>query len=284
MKKIAIVLMAVLAMWSCGLYAQTNTNPVTKNIELNSRFNEIKSSTGIIVKYNIISDKEKAHATISADSNIIDYISVAVKDGTLKINFKNLDKSNNNNNAIKSPTIYVYAPVVNNISVSSGSVITVENDIDINGIMNLRASSGGQIKIKDMKCNSVNTSLSSGSIVTINNISAENLNVKNSSGSQTRINEISSPAINIGTSSGSVVNVDDVSSKHINVDASSASVINMSGKAENIRIDASSASRVNTSKLSCQIANVTASSTASVDVKAQNTTQSTSSYARIKNH
>ncbi len=282
MKKIITLLLIIVAYATCSINAQTTEQTVTKDIDLNGSFNTIKSSTGIKVIYKVISDSEKAHAVISTDKNTIEYISVALKDETLKINFKNLNESVNKR---VSATVYVYSPVVNCLNVSSGSVIIVDDGIDEKRLnMNLNASSGGQIRLTDLKCNSVKTSLSSGSILNIDNVAASTVNFSNSSGSQTKIQKISAPTIKIDSSSGSRVKIDNISSRSIDVDASSASNVTLIGKAESIDIDASSASKVNAAGLSCQSADATASSTAVVDIQAKNINSTTSSLAQINKH
>ena len=208
----------------------------TRTVELAKDFNYIKASRGV----NVVMSNEKGNkATISANSNLIDYVICRSSGGTLTIGVD--DKVRNLSNFHVEITI----PRRDNINV-------------------YQAASAANINIHpELTCPNVSMEVASGGSVNCSRINCDKLLIEASSaGSVSGSFKIKECGI-VETSSAADINISALAPE-LNLKASSGSTINVSGQVKHLDADASSAASIKAYNLNAVTAEAESSSGASI--------------------
>lgn len=124
-------------------------NKETRNVD---DFTGVSASAGI--KVYLTQGAKKVE--VEADANIMEYVKTEVRNGTLRVGYKN-NKGINNKSTTK---VYVSTPEITNLGASSSGDIIGESALNVKDIT-LQASSSGDIKI-EMSAGRVEAGVSSG--------------------------------------------------------------------------------------------------------------------------
>ena len=208
----------------------------TRTVELAKDFNYIKASRGV----NVVMSNEKGNkATISANSNLIDYVICRSSGGTLTIGVD--DKVRNLSNFHVEITI----PRRDNINV-------------------YQAASAASINIHpELTCPNVSMEVASGGSVNCSRINCDKLLIEASSaGSVSGSFKIKECGI-VETSSAADINISALAPE-LNLKASSGATINVSGQVKHLDADASSAASIKAYNLNAVTAEAESSSGASI--------------------
>ena len=208
----------------------------TRTGERAKDFNYIKASRGV----NVVMSNEKGNkATISANSNLIDYVICKSSGGTLTIGVD--DKVRNLSNFHVEITI----PRRDNINV-------------------YQAASAASINIHpELTCPNVSMEVASGGSVNCSRINCDKLLIEASSaGSVSGSFKIKECGI-VETSSAADINISALAPE-LNLKASSGATINVSGQVKHLDADASSAASIKAYNLNAVTAEAESSSGASV--------------------
>lgn len=223
----------------------------TRTVELAKDFNYIKASRGVDV---VMSDEKGNKATISANSNLIDYVICKSSGGTLTIGVD--DKVRNLSNFHVEITI----PRRDNINVyqvASGASINIHPELTCPNV-SMEVSSGGSVNCARINCDKLLIEASSAGSV---------------SGSF-RIKECGI----VETSSAADINISALAPE-LNLKASSGSTINVSGQVKHLDADASSAASIKAYNLNAVTAEAEASSGASVKLNCSKSLEAEASSA-----
>ncbi len=223
----------------------------TRTVELAKDFNYIKASRGVDV---VMSDEKGNKATISANSNLIDYVICKSSGGTLTVGVD--DKVRNLSNFHVEITI----PRRDNINVyqvASGASINIHPELTCPNV-SMEVSSGGSVNCARINCDKLLIEASSAGSV---------------SGSF-RIKECGI----VETSSAADINISALSPE-LNLKASSGSTINVSGQVKHLDVDASSAANIKAYNLNAVTAEAEASSGASVKLNCSKSLEAEASSA-----
>lgn len=190
MKKIlsALVVVAVLLV-SVNLFAETivpSKKYVTKKVKVGD-FKGISTGTSIDVIYTQTSGSRDVE--IYASDNLIDYIQVVVEDETLKVRFKS-PTNNFSMSGSHKMEVRVSAPAVNSLKASSSGDIILKNGLKTSGNVSLSSSSSGDITGGMVSCDNLSVSASSSGDVVLEKLKCENLEVKASSSGDVSIKDI----------------------------------------------------------------------------------------------
>lgn len=190
-KIVTLLLLVLVTTSSCMFKGLSGNGDVkTQTRAITQEFKAISVSHGIDV---FITTNESISVEVEADDNIIDLIKTEVENGELKIYFsKQVWHS-------KARKVYVSVPVIEEISVSSGASIKLENSIITEKFV-LKASSGSDI-IANVGVTDLSCSASSGADVIISGI-AKNFDVEASSGSTVNADELEAEYVDARASSG----------------------------------------------------------------------------------
>ena len=208
----------------------------TRTVELAKDFNYIKASRGVDV---VMRDEKGNKATISANSNLIDYVICKSSSGTLTVGID--DKVRNLSNFHVEITI----PRRDNINV-------------------YQAASAASINIHpELTCANVSMEVASGGSVNCARINCDKLLIEASSaGSVSGSFRIKECGI-VETSSAADINISALAPE-LNLKASSGATINVSGQVKHLDADASSAASIKAYNLNAVTAEAESSSGASI--------------------
>ena len=185
-----------------------------------SDFTEIHTSSGVSVYY---TQSDKKSIRVESDNQEkVNRIATEVNGGKLKISVKSSKDKWGKDNTFKVLKVYVSAPNVTEFKSTSGSSITLENEVTSNSKIGIDVSSGSAIR---------------------GNISAKNIDIEADSGSSFK-GKITGTSVNVELDSGSSVSV---SGKADSVTIEADSAGNFSGKDFTVKsavIEADSASSV----------------------------------------
>ena len=223
----------------------------TRTVELAKDFNYIKASRGVDV---VMSDEKGNKATISANSNLIDYVICKSSGGTLTVGVD--DKVRNLSNFHVEITI----PRRDNINVyqvASGASINIHPELTCPNV-SMEVSSGGSVNCARINCDKLLIEASSAGSV---------------SGSF-RIKECGI----VETSSAADINISALAPE-LNLKASSGSTISVSGQVKHLDADASSAANIKAYNLNAVTAEAEASSGASVKLNCSKSLEAEASSA-----
>ncbi|WP_196890579.1 head GIN domain-containing protein [Aureivirga marina] len=189
-KNLIGILVLFITLTACGQTIKGNGNVITEDRNIKENFTKIKVQQGIQVHFTQDPDVE---LRVEADSNIMDNLKTEVKNGRLKIYFEENVKK------VKAKNVYLSAPEVMEVKVSSGAGFKTENTLKSENLK-LDSSSGGNL---DLTVNAGNVSCdsSSGSIINVRG-EAENLKTDASSGSVIQCKELEAKNCKSDVSSG----------------------------------------------------------------------------------
>ena len=221
----------------------------TRTVELAKDFNYIKASRGVDV---VMSNEKGNKATISANSNLIDYVICKSSGGTLTIgiddNVRNLSNFH----------VEITIPRRDNINV-------------------YQAASAASINIHpELTCPNVSMEVASGGSVNCSRINCDKLLIEASSaGSVSGSFKIKECGI-VETSSAADINISALAPE-LNLKASSGSTINVSGQVKHLDADASSAASIKAYNLNAVTAEAESSSGASIKLNCSKSLEAESS-------
>src|SRR5690554_2288080 len=168
-----------------------------------SDFTEIHASSGVSVYYT--QSQTKSVHVESDNQEKVNRITTEVSGGKLKIFVKTSKEKWGKDNSFKVLKVYVSAPSVAEFKSTSGSSITLENEITSNSKIGIGVSSGSSIK---------------------GNIFAKNIDIDADSGSSFK-GEITAESVTVELDSGSTVSV---SGKADSITMDAVSAASFSGK------------------------------------------------------
>jgi len=216
----------------------------TRNFTVGN-FTGIDVATGIHVTY---TPGKLTPASVTAPAYVFDYLELKVSDGDLKIK---IDESYFRHfRSLNDPIVVtVSAPVVSEYEASSGSSITVQGDLKINGKCDIEVSSGASF--------TYSASLTAGT-----------LDVETSSGASASFNKCRTGKIDLEASSAGSVTFTNVVTDLFNAEASSGASVSAVGQAKKLNCEVSSGASFNGKALVASKAVVESSSGGSVDYNA----------------
>lgn len=218
-------------------------NLVTKQIA-KPAFDEIKASRSVKV---ILTTAPSDVIDIKADDNVMPYVVITCKEGTLKVTIDNVI------NSLSDITVEVTVPVgrtIDELSASSAASIVSSDTLDV-GEIELAASSSGKIVLAGLKASDVEANASSAGRITA---------------------KIAAREVDMETSSAGRIEAD-VTADNVEASASSSGIIELTGTAQITSYEASSAGRIAASKLCARTNKSQASSGARIKARATDTFQ-----------
>lgn len=285
MRLISAILMVLALAAGVPVSAKSNSSSrqVTKTFKINS-FNAIDACMGIKVvltpgKFN---GKAEVHTTESGAQ----YLSVRVEGSTLKASYKFPDKVRNV--SVNGPTvIYVTAPSLRYVDLSSSAKLEVESPMTVSGSLTLDLSSSGSVyipslkvdnmkfdlsssssaKIPELRANKVNFDTSSSSKAIVNTLTANEVEIDSSSSSNVTIGSLNARELDVESSSSSSVSVDTFNGNTLDLEASSSSKVKFAGAyASSLKADATTLSKITVNRLDGKRVSAEASTNATVTV------------------
>lgn len=229
MKKLLILIVLSILTTSCinlntGITGSKNVTTESRNIS--SDFTGIKVSQGIEV---LLTQDAETSLTAEMDDNLHELLITEVKEGILKIYFKeNVSKR-------KASTIYLTMPKISKVKTSSGSEVIGQNTLKVNDL-NLDSSSGSEINLQ-LDANSIESESSSGSQIDLKG-TCNNLSAKASSGSGIDAEELVAIEVTAKASSGASIDIQ--ATESITAKASSGASIDCEGNPKEKNVQKSS--------------------------------------------
>lgn len=239
---------------------------VTKYKEF-GKLSKLNVSRGIEVYYTTnASEKTEVKAVI--DEALAPYFEAKMENGTLKLSFTKNVKIKDN--CIK---VYLAAASPQQVALSSGASLHMQNDLNINRPFSLEMSSGADAEFKVLKCTSCAITLSSGADTDIDHLKCDNLALTSSSGADADIEKITAGKISVNTSSGANTDIEGIKCQNIFASASSGADCTFKGKCtETAVLNASSAANIDARELTARNISRNEGSGGNVRYKAQNVT------------
>lgn len=188
----------------------------TRTVELAKDFNYIKASRGVEV---VMSNEKGNKATISANSNLIDYVICKSSGGTLTVGIDDVVRNLSNVNVV------ITIPRRDNINVyqaASAASINIHPELTYPNV-SMEVASGGSVNCSRINCDKLLIEASSAGSVSGSFKIKECGIVETSSAADINISALA-PELNLKASSGSTINVSG-QVKHLDADASSAASI-----------------------------------------------------------
>lgn len=224
-----------------------------RSLTLKGAINSIYVSAGVDVKY--VPGNSPARVSITGPKEYVGNVEVTLREGRLHITSKRETKNKflglvklTGNKRLKGVKVTLYAPPVANIEVSSGAELQAVAPINLPGkAATLSASSGSDLEIEWLKCESLECSSSSGADIEI-----DLLTVRTAS---------------FDSSSGSDIDVDSLTAEEVKASSSSGGDVSLGGAAQRANLRASSGGSVNARKLTCPAVNAKGSSGGSVKTR-----------------
>lgn len=242
---------------------------VTKYKEF-GRLSKLNVSRGIEVYYTTnASEKTEVKAVI--DETLAPYFEAKMENGTLKLSFTK-------NVKIKDDCIKVYLTAASpqQVALSSGASLQMQNDLNVNRPFSLEMSSGADAEFKGIKCTSCSITLSSGADTDIDHLKCDNLALTSSSGADADIEKITAGKISVNTSSGANTDIEDIKCQDFSASASSGADCTFKGKCtETAVLNASSAASIDVREMTARNISLNESSGGSVSHKAKNVIKNT---------
>ena len=222
--RITITLILAILFSSCGFDINIGNGKKGNGIveedhrAVNSDFTSISASEGLDVYVTQGNDFE---IVVEADENVIDLIGTDIKNGTLRIHaIENIGRA--------TKKVYVTLPIITNLVTSSGADMITKNAISAQNI-DLSASSGSSLQIKNLKAEKVTADSSSGADIKVEG-ETESLYSNASSGSGIKAEHLTTAKCEASASSGAGITVN--VSESLIAKASSGGNIRYTGNAE----------------------------------------------------
>lgn len=217
---------------------------MTKELLITEKYNEIDVNRGVKVVYRVSAGTPTAEVT--APKNVIDYIKVTVKNGTLKVTLDESVQVNGKMNA----TVTVTGPAINEYDVSSAGQIIVESALKLKGELEVDANSAGNIKFNErVEAVSIVFDASSASRIICSTVEAESGDIETSSAASIEIGKLLGGKYEFDSSSASHLKIADCNVNSIEASASSAAKITISGVTDKADLEASSGGSVGSNSL-----------------------------------
>jgi hypothetical protein len=211
-----LLLLILTAAYTAPVQAQQ-----TKNVGVRP-FSEVSVSAGIEL---LITQGTVEKARIVAREDLIDEVLIEQQGDHLRIGWRENDNYSNKFKN-KSAKVYVSYKTLNDISASSGSSLTTENELKT-GKLEIRASSGASINAK-IVCTDLELHTSSGASADISG-RATNLDVSTSSGASIDAGDLLTDYAKASASSGGGVKIN--VAKGLQASASSGGSVRYKGDA-----------------------------------------------------
>lgn len=199
---------------------------VKKEYKLTS-FDKIETATAINVVYT--QNEEPQKVTLDVPKNMVEYVSLTVNNGELKVSFKNMHTIRGDHKT----TLYVSGPAIRKFQTSSAGNIHLKNGVAYNGDMTIKSSSAGGIYAD-------------------NPIKAKTLYIEASSAGNIKIAGAYVNMLGVESSSAGNIKVKDIKSSTVAAKASSAGNIILEGKCQVLEKEASSAGNIYSKNLKVQ--------------------------------
>lgn len=174
---------------------QGSRNVTSESRTLNDSFEKIEVSQGIDV---ILTQSKEYALTVEADDNLHNLLMTEVKDGTLKIYFKE------NVGQRKESKVYLDMPSLSGINTNSGASVTGKNTFELDKL-SLDASSGSEIEVR-VQGQEIKATTSSGSDITLTG-DCKSLFANSSSGSDIDAKGLTAQEVEADASSGADIDV-----------------------------------------------------------------------------
>lgn len=228
------------------------------------KFHLLSVSQGLKVSYTP-SVTEKPHITMEGPKRIMDKISISINDDSFFLSFEGMNSSYADEVDIK-----LVAPPLDLISISSGAGLEVAAPFTLEGTLNLsvsgvdsefeadiievgqavlRCSATANIEISDIKATTLTLSASSAAEMDISNAITSTTNISASSGSEVTIKDLAASSLCVITSSGADATVSNATSTTVTLSSSSSSTMDIRGKTEICNVSASSSATVDISQM-----------------------------------
>lgn len=242
---------------------------VTKYKEF-GKLSKLNVSRGIEVYYTTkASEKTEVKAVIN--ETLAPYFEAKMENGTLNLSFTKNVKIKDN--CIK---VYLTAASPQQVALSSGASLHMQNDLNVNRSFSLEMSSGADAEFKGIKCTSCSITLSSGADTDIDHLKCDNLTLTSSSGADADIEKMTADKISVNSSSGANTDIEGVKCQNIFASASSGADCTFKGKCtETAVLNASSAASIDVQELTARNISLNESSGGSVSHKAKNVIRNT---------
>ncbi len=250
---------------SCSSAQATGSSRLASKQVSTGNFTKIDVSNAIDV-YFTPKSSGKPDVTVKAPEDILPLISVTVENETLKIRLKKSQKKSIN---MRGTAVYVTAANVNGFKTSAPSDIFISGNLSHGSVINLLASSSGDIFTKDLKAPVINMTSGSSSDIKAGNCDGNTLNITGSSSGDIEVGRITVTTFNATTSSSSDIAALSLNSDVCNLVASSSGeiAIKKSTHATTINITASSTASVEVASAATGTVNIVASSGADIEMK-----------------
>lgn len=195
----------------------------TRPVEI-SQFQSLSVTSGINVDFTAVPAGEKPSATLSAPSTLMPYVIVKVDKGVLHVTMED-NNSYRNTGSIR---LTLSAPMVNNISATSGSDIDITAASPV-GELTLQATSGADIDIPSLKCTTLTAQSTSGADIDVSNLSAT--------------------SVVLQATSGADIDVKCAAVETLSASATSGASIDIAGTVENLSANATSAASIDAKEI-----------------------------------
>lgn len=240
---------------------------VTKYKEF-GRLSKLNVSRGIEVYYTTnASEKTEVKAVI--DERIAPYFEAKMQNGTLILSFtKNVTIKNN------CTKVYLAAASPQQVALSSGASLQMQNDLNVNRPFSLEMSSGADAEFKGIKCTSCSITLSSGADTDIDHLKCDKLTLTSSSGADADIEKITAGKISVNSSSGANTDIEGIKCQELFASASSGADCTFKGMCTGTAVfNASSAASIDARKLTARQISINKNSGGSVRHQAKDVTK-----------
>lgn len=237
----AMCLVLLVPAAACGRNIIPSKNYVTKQVNVES-FTAISTSSSIDVVYTQTSGNR--HVEIYAPDNVIEYISVKVEGGVLKVGFQSF-QNNLSINGRHKKEVRVSAPAVNSLKASSSGNIIIKNGLKTSGKVTIKATSSGDVTGGAISCEDFTAIANSSGNVVLKKVSCTNFAADaNSSGD---------------------VSIQNLEAANVTADADSSGDVILKGNCENASYRADSSGDIKAKDM--KAVNVTAHASSSGDVE-----------------
>lgn len=222
--RITITLILAILFSSCGFDINLGNGKKGNGIveeehrKVTSDFTSVKASEGVGV---YITQGSELEILVEADENVIDLIATDIKDGILRIHtIENIGRA--------TKKVYVSLPIITALETSSGAHMTTNTNIRTENL-DLSATSGSKIQIKELMANQLNIDTSSGANIIVAG-TAQNVDTSASSGSDIKAENLNAVICRANASSGADITIN--VSQSLIAEASSGGDIRYKGNAK----------------------------------------------------
>ena len=225
-------------------YIKPSKDLVTHELGIVEKYNEIDVNRGVNVTYRVTAGTPTAEVT--ATKNLIDYVNVYVKKGTLKITIDDNIQVKGNLNI----NVIVSGPAIGDFEASSGGQITIESPLTLTKSLDADASSAGYIIFKEtINAAKVSFDASSAANITAANVESKIGEFEVSSGAEIKVDKIISDYLELDSSSAAKITIKDCVLKNLDASASSGGRISIAGVTDAATLRASSGASVGSNNL-----------------------------------